>query len=144
MAKFDEKGRQVPDRTPVAIPARRRIDTQSLDEMRRLIREEMSREAMDRGAESFEEANDFDVGDDEPLPVSRHRFTEMQEEHLRTTLDEVKQSKRSKDERSVQGIRGVPAGESVDVDRAGAGGVDAQKKGQDEPTPEVKPKPAVG
>jgi hypothetical protein len=52
-----------------------------MEEMiQRAIRTQFSIQAAEQGFESFEEADDFEVGDDEPLPFSAHELTEMQEE----------------------------------------------------------------
>lgn len=59
--KFDKQGRELPDDTPVAIPLGAKRPESLTEMMRRMIREDMSRAALDSGAESFDEANDFDV-----------------------------------------------------------------------------------
>lgn len=56
-----------PDPTPIEVPLHLRRPFSLQEEMRRMIREEMSRAAVSKGAESFEEADDFDVDDDEEL-----------------------------------------------------------------------------
>lgn len=62
---LNEKGQEIPDRTPVAIPVRFRGARDSLQEqIRRAVREEISRGVAQAGGESFEEADDFDVDDD--------------------------------------------------------------------------------
>lgn len=76
---LDERGREVPDPTPVEVPLRFRNQESSDDRIRRIIRETMSRMAVDSGRESFEEANDFDV-DEDPDPVSQYELSDMQEE----------------------------------------------------------------
>lgn len=63
MSKLDMYGSEVPDQTPVAIPAYIKKWDQR-DSIREMIREALSREAEEAGYESFEEADDFDVGDD--------------------------------------------------------------------------------
>lgn len=57
--------KQVPDPTPVAIPIKYTRQSSYNEHIRQLVRsEELARVAMQAGAETFEEANDFDVGDD--------------------------------------------------------------------------------
>lgn len=93
--------KEMPDPTPIAIPVRRALPG-SIDEMRRAIREEMSRAAMNAGHETFEEANDFDVPDaDELEPRSPHEYTEMQEEYLTKSVEEAKMhsTRKSRDTR---------------------------------------------
>lgn len=63
MAILNEHGAEVLDDTPVAVPLRLHQPTM-YDYVRKMIREQMSREAADNGEETFEEADDFMVGDD--------------------------------------------------------------------------------
>lgn len=61
--RINNLGQEVPDPTPVAMPLGH-INPEPLEvRMRRMIQMEMSQEAMRQGYESFEEANDFNVGD---------------------------------------------------------------------------------
>lgn len=57
-------GQFIPDPTPVAPPIGYQPEQNMFDRMRDLVRRELSAAAADRGHESFEEADDFDVGDD--------------------------------------------------------------------------------
>lgn len=61
--KFNERGEEIMDPTPVAVPFKFQQRSQ-FDWMRQFIRNEISRNAAEQGMESFEEANDFDVGED--------------------------------------------------------------------------------
>lgn len=64
MAYIDAQGREVLDDTPIAVPLK--FKRQSfIDHIQTLVRQEMSRMALDQGHESFEEADDFDVGDED-------------------------------------------------------------------------------
>lgn len=63
MAQLNERGHEVLDDTPVAIPMRAIRRPSTLDEIRQYIGI-VNREAEQQGQESFEEADDFDVGDD--------------------------------------------------------------------------------
>lgn len=66
--KYDDQGRELPDPTPKAMPVGFKRP-ESLDEqIRRLIRTHMSDTAEEQGYESFEEADDFDVEDDDYDP----------------------------------------------------------------------------
>ena len=67
------------DLTPVEIP----VDTGPLDyhaEMRRIVRDEMSLAADAAGKETFEEADDFDLEDDDP--ATAYEITQMQQDEL--------------------------------------------------------------
>lgn len=74
--------RELLDPTPVEVPIGMSKRVPSLhDDMKRYIREEISRQAGDAGFETLEEADDFDVGE-EVDPVSRYELSEMQEEAI--------------------------------------------------------------
>lgn len=64
MSKFDERGRELPDPTPVAMPVGFQIEPSISELIKRYVRDEVSRAAAQDGEETFEEADDFDVGDD--------------------------------------------------------------------------------
>lgn len=78
MDRHDAKGFEYPDPTPMAIPAHLRLPETLQDTMRRLIRVEMSKQAVEAGQESFEEADDFEVDDDDP--ISPYEMLPMQAE----------------------------------------------------------------
>lgn len=59
--KFDAQGRELPDPSPVALPLNVKRPESLVDMMRRLIRNDVSKFADNHGAESFEEANDFEI-----------------------------------------------------------------------------------
>ena len=77
-----------------------------------MIRLELSQEAARQGHETFEESNDFSVDDDDDVPRSPHEYTEMHEEYLKSSLNEVRRdSKRhvknggnGMDRRKVDGV----------------------------------------
>lgn len=62
MSNLDHRGFEIPDPTPVSIPAHMRHIER--DHIRDIIRQELSRHAENVGFESWEDADDFDVGDD--------------------------------------------------------------------------------
>ena len=65
MAKLDEKGHEVLDQTPLAIPVGFGPPETLAEQIRRILRTEQFRASIEaEGHESFEEADDFDVGDD--------------------------------------------------------------------------------
>lgn len=78
---FDDKGNELPDPTPIAVPAGFARPETLAQQMARLIRShEYQRRLSDAGAETFQEANDFDV-DDEEIEVNPTRYERMAEEH---------------------------------------------------------------
>lgn len=73
MSMLDEKGYEIPDQTPVAVPVR--MQRYERDHIREIIRQEMSRQAEDQGFETWEESDDFDVGDDfDPISPYEEQF----------------------------------------------------------------------
>lgn len=77
--EFTPDGLEIPDPTPVAIPAGFKKPDSLQDLVRRFVAVQMSAAAVDQGMESFEEANDFDV--DEPDFEDRPtKYEEMADE----------------------------------------------------------------
>lgn len=61
--EYNEHGHEIPDATPVAVPIRF-TQPSHFSQIREMIRRELSIQAQSQGFETFEEANDFAVGDD--------------------------------------------------------------------------------
>lgn len=78
MAQFDEKGREILDPTPVAIPVAFSRPPSIAEQVQRLVRSHLNAIAAEQGKESFEEADDFDVGDDD-FPRSPHELSQDQD-----------------------------------------------------------------
>lgn len=76
MASYDEFGREIPDSRPVAVPAGWERPLSLHDQIKRFIRAQMSQDAAAAGDETFEEADDFDIDDEDPLPVSMYEVPE--------------------------------------------------------------------
>lgn len=62
---LNEQGYEIPDNTPVELPSRLRMPMSRTAQIRNMIRFEMSRSAAEQGAETFEEADDFNLPDGE-------------------------------------------------------------------------------
>lgn len=62
---INENGFEVFDQTPIETPTRLRMPIGHVERMRAVVRQELSRAAQDWGDETFEEADDFDLPDDE-------------------------------------------------------------------------------
>lgn len=61
---------EMPDPTPIAIPAALREPPSYRDEIRRLVEQEVNRRALQAGIGSFEEEDDFEPVDSDELPLS--------------------------------------------------------------------------
>lgn len=93
MANYDRFGREVPDQTPVEMPLGFKRPRPLNEVVQELIRKEFSRQAEAQGQETFDEANDFDVDDDE-FPVSPHELLDDEQEFRRAEqamLDKAQQ-----------------------------------------------------
>lgn len=110
---LDERGWEVPDPTPVAWPAGVRRPETLTEQIRRLVRLEVSQVAAAQGMETFEEADDFDVDDDDGEFVSPYELTEMQEEAIiARDASDLERHNRRKGDGETQQSR-VASGESV-------------------------------
>jgi len=63
--RLDTDGHEVPDPTPISIPAGFKRPETLAEQVQRLVRTHISREAERTGRETFEESEDFNVGDDD-------------------------------------------------------------------------------
>lgn len=88
MAIYNELGQEVPDPVPVAVPAGWTRPEPLADLIRRMVRTEFSRAAAEEGEESFEEADDFDVEDEDPDPLSAYEINEAAPEALEGVRDD--------------------------------------------------------
>ncbi len=63
--KLDENGHEIPDPNPVAIPLNFKRPETLAEQIQRMVRTHVSDAAAQGGAETFEEADDFETGDDD-------------------------------------------------------------------------------
>lgn len=105
---LDDQGREVLDDTPVAIPVRMKRAETLLEQVQSVVRGELSRQAMAEGLETFDEANDFDVGDDYD-PRSEYEVDEYADEVFER--DQAAQATRefAQQLRRARGHRDTPA-----------------------------------
>jgi hypothetical protein len=61
---LNENGHEILDDTPVSMPVGFKRPMSMTDMIRQYVKTEMSKQASDSGQESWEEADDFDIGDD--------------------------------------------------------------------------------
>lgn len=79
--RYNEQGEELPDSTPVAVPVGFQRPPTIHEQIRMFVRsEEFNRRAQAAGVETWEEANDFEVGDEEFDEVPT--LHEMQEEFV--------------------------------------------------------------
>lgn len=77
---FDDKGREIPDKTPLEMPLGLKKPESMEDMIRRYVRVEASKVARHEGMETFEEADDFDMEDEDDLedPYSVYYVNEQE------------------------------------------------------------------
>lgn len=80
--KYNDRGEELPDDTPVETPLKFRRPPTLQEQIKAMVRGEMSRAAAEEGKETFEEADDFDVEDEDDLPPSNYEFTDMSIEKI--------------------------------------------------------------
>lgn len=64
---LNENGHEIPDPRPMARPLHLSVPETLAQQIQRMVRSELSLRAQAQGFESFEEAEDFDVGDEPEL-----------------------------------------------------------------------------
>lgn len=79
MAKEFVDWKEYPDPTPVEIPVHMKRPPTLQEQIQMFVRTELSRRADEVGLETFEEADDFDVGDSDDL-ASPYEISEMADE----------------------------------------------------------------
>lgn len=73
---LDSHGHEVPNPVPHSPPSGLLRPPTLQDQIKRLLRIEVSRQAQQQGRETFDEANDFDIGDMDDAPMSRYQMVD--------------------------------------------------------------------
>ncbi len=81
MAQYTVDHREIPDKTPIAIPIGYQAPEPLGDMIRRCIRAE-SYNAQREGKETFEESDDFETGEEEGMLTSAYQMSDMQEDFV--------------------------------------------------------------
>lgn len=117
--KHDELGREINDPAPMELPFGTRKPETLTDMIRRMIRVDVSAAASDAGGETFEEANDFDVDeDDAEINPTHHELTEeVVNEGVRFRKEQREKAARDKEraERAAASRRNRPEDDEDDV-----------------------------
>lgn len=104
ITKFDEHGRELPDPTPLELPAGLKRPESLQESIRRMIRTDFSAYAESHGEDTWEEANDFDVDEDEAEIFPTHH--ELAEEVI-DAQREVNKERAAKESGQRDGRRAV-------------------------------------
>lgn len=108
---LDESGREVVSSTPVAPPIGYVKQPSLYEQMRAMVRQELSAAAEAAGAESFEEADDFDVGDFDPTSPFEEVFDPTPVSELRRRAAEAEASSPAEPVASPSGSASAPPSE---------------------------------
>lgn len=111
--RFNEKGQELPDNTPVEMPAGHKRPESIQDMIRRLVRTDVSAAAERAGAESFEEANDFEVEEDDAELFPTHH--ELHEEVVDETLRVKREAAARRANRAETGDEAEDDGEAAEA-----------------------------
>ena len=111
--RYNELGEELPDDTPLEIPAGMRRPLTLQEQIQQAVRGALSASAGRHEAETFEEANDFDVDDDEFEDVmTQHEYRDMKSEipeDARKAFEEWRSKRKSVP------VPGVGGGEAEEV-----------------------------
>jgi len=127
---LDDNGHEVPDRTPRSIPVRFKRQTSLIEDVQRFVREELSRQADAQGVESFDEADDFDVGEDYE-PRSPYELDEENERY--DVRDEIRS--RREEEASRKRVREAESrirGEGKGNEESAEGPLDSERQSSED------------
>ncbi|AZL82947.1 hypothetical protein [Apis mellifera associated microvirus 40] len=127
--RFDEHGRELPDDTPIAKPVRFNRPGSTLDEIRRNL-DMANRLAQEQGLETFDEADDFQIGDDfeenhpwaEQIDNMNREFEEIRnkvrEARLRGEIEVTEDGRWYSKPKAAEPSRGVPEAPQPSVSNA--------------------------
>lgn len=73
-ALIDDKGREMLSNVPVVLDAGLKPPLTLQEQIRRILRQEVSRQADEQGMETFEESQDFDIDDGFDTPEVQSRY----------------------------------------------------------------------
>lgn len=107
-----KKATEVLDSTPVAMPVNFHRPPTLQEQIQRLTRQSLNKLAAQEGKESFEEADDFDIGEDFE-PASPHEIEfgpEKEAEFERVATNALRKAAALKDKKAAEAAAKQPAG----------------------------------
>lgn len=81
-AYLDEKGREMCNPKPLVVHSGLKRQEPIRDQIKRVLRQELSRQAHEQGFETFDEANDFDIDDEDPDFLTSYEIQGLEDEYL--------------------------------------------------------------
>lgn len=110
IATLDPRGRELPDPTPVGIPVGLKRPPTLQEQIKAMVRTQLSQQMQQQGYETFEEAEDFDVDDDfDPKSPWEHDFDAEAKVKEYNSYEKHKKSKKAPDTKSVEKPKTDPA-----------------------------------
>lgn len=91
-AMIDQNGAELHNPTPVSIPIGQQRPPTLKEQIQRVLRTELSNQAASQGHETYEEANDFDIDDDDTM-YSPYELQPMQDD-LEPIVDKPEPAKK--------------------------------------------------
>lgn len=89
-ALIDEEGKEINNPKPLFLDVSRQKKSESIrEEMRRILRQELSYEAFRQGEETFDDANDFDVKSDFETDREFSEYSLAEEEEPKNFIKEI-------------------------------------------------------
>lgn len=79
---LDDRGREINNPVPMTLKAGLTRPLSLRDQIRRVLKVELSQEALSQGNESFDEANDFEVKDDFETDSFMSKYELVEEEYM--------------------------------------------------------------
>lgn len=138
MAQFNERGEQIGDPRQTEWPTELKRPLSLQDEIKRFIRLEMSEAARNQGLETFEESDDFDVGEDPDLLLPT--AYELTEEQLHRDASDLAQAEPpAPPSRLPEGQATEPQGDAPPALSGAATASSEDRGGGDLPTPAATP-----
>lgn len=86
LKRLTEDGAEKPNPIPMEPPVGYKKQPSIFENMRALVQAELARKASQEGFDTEEEDENFEIEEDRE-PLSRHTYTEMDEEYVRTAVD---------------------------------------------------------
>lgn len=120
-SRLNEGGYETLDDTPVSLPVRLMRGENIASEVQRLVQAQLSMLASNAGYESWEESNDFEVGDDWE-PESQYEVNDFSEEAFHYDRETYYRDKREQQQRGA-GATQTPQGGTGNPNSGTPGGV---------------------
>lgn len=112
MNNLDEKGREIPDPTPMEMPIGFSRPLTIQEQIRRMVQTEVSQAAAAHGAETWEESDDFATDDDIESQSPYELDDEMDKGSLREFIEERPKTDPSSNQQ-VLGLKEPPAAPQI-------------------------------